>query len=230
VTPDRQAFLDAFDQRIGPLLREDDFRGNAGHYVAKSGDVERVVEVQLSIYGARVTANLGLNLSWLLPAVRWVSPPELGPHAHECVRWVRLGVVSERAHDHWWSFETPPERDACLDELRREIFGAGRAWLLIESTKEAFLREAELRAERSRGPRHPSGRFAELRLLAAVLAWNGRNEEAQRRADDARRLWGEEQDRLTRALALFQDRFPPSDPDAAAVPDLMAELDRLIRP
>jgi hypothetical protein len=230
VTPDRQAFLDAFDQRIGTLLRADDFRGNAGHYVARSQDVERVVEVQLSIYGARVTANLGLNLAWLLPAVRWVSAPELGPHAHECVRWVRLGIVGAKAHDHWWSFETPEERDVALEELRAEIFGPGRAWLLAESTQESFLRDAEARVARSKGPRHPSGRFAELRLYAAVLAWAGRVEEARRTAAQARSLWPEERDRLARALALFQDRYPPTKPDAAAVPDLLGELDRWIAP
>lgn len=189
----------------------------------------QVVELQLSIYGARVTANLGLDLRWLEPAVRWINVPKIGPHAHEAVRWVRVGVAGG-GKDKWWSFEDDSSFEVALDELRRAILEPGLEWLERESARTAFLRDAQARVDRSKGPRHPQGRFAELRLLAAVLAWVGRIEDARVVAEHARACWEEERQRLAQALSHFQSKFQPAPEPRLSVPDLARELDRLICP
>jgi hypothetical protein len=227
---DRRRFLDAFESRVAPELRRRGFDGAEGHFVRRRDDVTQVVELQLSIYGFRVTANLGLDLAWLEPAVRWVHPPKIGPHAHEAVRWVRLGIAGSTGRDHWWSFEDEENLALALAELESEILLSGVQWLERESDRSAFLRDAEARVDRSKGPRHPEGRFAELRLLAAVLAWNGRVDEARRAAEHARACWDEERQKLSKALTHFSNRYPSSDGRAPTVPDLARELDRLISP
>lgn len=195
----------------------------------RRGDVNQVVELQLSIYGARVTANLGLDLAWLEPAVRWIHPPKIGPHAHESVRWMRVGLSAPNGKDQWWSFEEP-DFDQAIVQLGAQILDHGLGWLERESARSAFLRDAQARVDRSKGPRHPQGRFAELRLFAAVLAWNGKLEEAKQAAEHARACWEEEHQRLSTALSHFKGKFPPQGGAQMTVPDLARELDRLISP
>lgn len=215
---------------MGLELRRRGFGGEPGHYVRREGDVTQVVELQTSVYGARVTANLGLDLAWLEPAVRWVHSPAHGPHAHEAVRWVRVGVAAPSGRDHWWSFESQEELETAVSELGRVILEHGLTWLAREADRRAFLRDAEQRVDRSKGPRHPHGRFAELRLLAAVLAWNGRLEEARAIAELARSCWDEERQRLASALSQFKGRRAGATGPNLSVPDLARELDRLISP
>ncbi len=213
---------------IEPQLAERGFVGAEGHLVRPGPDVQQVVEVQLSIYGTRVTANLALDFAWLAPAIRWVSPSSVGPHAHDCTRWIRLGVSGKYGKDHWWSFDTEAALEATVAEIRSELLGPGLGWLERESTAAAFLADARTRVERSKASRHPHGRFSELRALAAVLAWNGRPAEAREAAAHAREVWPEERARLERALALFRDRYPPDAAPPGVVPDLPAELDALL--
>lgn len=225
---ERRSFLEAFAREIEPQLTELGFGGADGHLVRAIGDVEQVVEIQLSIYGTRVTMNLALDLAWLAPVIRWVTESAVGPRAHDCPRWVRLGVSGTYGRDHWWSFDTHDALRATVHEMRRELLGPGLEWLERESSAAAFLTDARARVERSRGPRHPHGRFLELRLLAAVLAWNGRGGEARDAAEKARAVWPAEKARLDKALALYRDRYPPDAAPPGVVPDLPAELDALL--
>jgi hypothetical protein len=230
VSVERQHLLDAFEARAGVALRTSGFEGRNGHYVRRAGDVTQVIELQVSIYGARVTANLGIDLPWLEPALRWIHPPDIGPHAHESIRWIRIGVATPEGRDRWWSFAEPVDLDVAVRELGAEILGPGLAWLDRESGPAALLKEAEARVDRSKGPRHPHGRFAELRLLAAVLAWNRRLDEARAVAEQASTCWEEERQKLSNALASYRSRFATSGTSALAVPDLAQELEALISP
>lgn len=210
------------------MLAERGFAGAEGHLVRPVGDVQQVVEVQLSIYGTRVTANLALDFTWLAPAIRWVSPSIVGPHAHDCTRWIRLGISGSYGKDHWWSFDTPAALVETIAEMRSELLGPGLGWLERESSPEAFLKDARTRLERSKGPKHLHGRFTELRALAAILAWTGRHPEARQIAEHARSVWPEEKARLDKALASYRDRYPPDSQPPGVVPDLPAELDALL--
>lgn len=213
---------------VEPRLVARGFAGADGHLVRRVGEVAQVIEVQLSIYGTRVTANVALDLGLLDPVIRWVAPSTVGPHAHDCTRWVRLGVLGPSGKDHWWPFDTDAALRAAVAEMGHELLGPGLAWLERESAPAAFLADARARLERSRAPRHPDGRFPEQRVLAAVLAWNGERREAERVVAQARQTWPEERARLEKALASFRDRYPPDVAPPGLVPDLLAELEGLV--
>ena len=231
VTRSRRALLDAFRRVVAPELREQGFRGRDGHFVRRRRDIIHVIELQLSIYGGRVTANLGLDLPWLPPAIRWIDPPKLGPHAHDSTRWIRVGLTGPEPADRWWTFLSDAEEDQI--GAARGVGGAilehGIDWLDAEADRTAFLRHARERVDRSRSPSRPEGRFPELRLLAGVLAWNGRFDEAAEILELARAGWEDERGRLALARAEFGARYPGT-PAARAAPDLVGELERLISP
>jgi len=227
---ERRSFNECFAREVEPALAARGFRGAEGHLVRRVGDVEQVIEVQLSVYGTRVTANLGLHPAWLEPVIRWVSPSRFGPRAHDCIRWIRLGLAGPRGRDHWWSFDTEPELARAIAEMKLELLGPGLEWLERSSARESFLADARARLERSKGPKHPHGRFGELRVYSAILAWGGAYADARQMADHARVHWDEERARLEKALAQFQDRYPPMVVPEGQIPDLPAELDRLISP
>jgi hypothetical protein len=224
-----RTLIESFDRLVAPELKRHGFRGHGGHFVKKTTDVVQVVELQVAVFGGRVTANLGLDLSWLKPATRWIERPRLGPHAHESVRWTRIGLVAPEGVDRWWDF-AEGEAEACEEAamgVGRAVVDDGLPWLELESNGAAFLRHALDRVARSKSPRHPHGRFSELRLLAAVLAWNGRREDARSAAEQARACWNEEKDRLLRARHHFRQKVR-SEGRLPSVPDLVRELDRLI--
>lgn len=213
---------------VEPRLVARGFAGADGHLVRRVGEVTQVIEVQLSIYGTRVTANVALDLGLLDPVIRWVAPSTVGPHAHDCTRWIRLGVLGPSGKDHWWPFDNEGALQVAVAEMGRELLSSGLAWLERESAPAAFLSDARARLERSRAPRHPDGRFSEQRVLAAVLAWNGERREAERVVAQARQTWPEERARLEKALASFRDRYPPDVAPPGRVPDLLAELEGLV--
>lgn len=226
----RQVVIRAFSRQILPQLEALGFKGRQGHFVRSTGGVTEVVELQHSIYGGRITANLGLDLDFLKPVVRWIARPRLGPHAHDSTRWIRVGLVRPERADCWWSFDTGAE-DACDVAARgcgRAILDHGVAWLATERSPVAFLRFAEARLERSRSDLHPDGSYQELRLLAAVLAWNGEVTRAREVADRARQAWGEERSRLAAARATYRKKHADHTRRMPAVPDIQLELDLLI--
>ena len=214
---------------VGPLKAEG-FEGPRGHFVRRLGSVTQIIELQHSIYGGRITANLGLDLEWLRPEVRWIPRPALGPHAHDAVRWVRVGLVGPEHADQWWDFEDPDSLEAAGGALAEAIIEYGLPWLDAHSQQDSFLRHAEERIRRSRSDRHPDGRFAELRLVAAVHAWRGERAKAKRYLKLARRLWPLEKERLQEARRSYRDRHPSGPGRLARVPDLLGELERLIEP
>jgi hypothetical protein len=226
-----RALLTSFDRLMSDGLKRHGFRGREGHYVRNSGSVLQVIELQVAVFGGRVTANLGLDLPWLRPATRWIQRPRLGPHAHEAVRWTRIGLVGPEASDQWWNFTEEGVGNACeaaAHAVGSAVIDDGLPWLEIESKTDAFLRHAEERVSQSKSPRHPHGRFSELRLLAAVQAWNGLDSEAKLTADFARSCWSEEKDRLSRARLHYRKNVAQSGDRVASVPDLVRELDQLL--
>lgn len=224
----RKRVLLAFKEEVEPELKQLGFTGRRGHLVRNDGPVSQVIELQYSIYGGRLTANLGLDLSFLKPLVRWIAQPALGPHAHDSTRWIRIGLVRPERSDHWWSFEPGSEEAAvkAVRELGQALLDHGVHWLESESPCEAFLRYAETKVERGRCPSKPDGTYLDLRLHAAVLAWSGAHREARECAERARSCWEDERERLATARAEFQKlkslkRMP-------SVPDIQGELDELI--
>lgn len=220
----RTFFVSAFDRLLIPALKERGFRGRADHFVRRDGEVIQVIELQFSIYGSRVTANLGLDLEWLAPAARWIPRPEIGPHAHEGVRWIRVARAAGGT-DRWWNFETEELAETAARELFDMIVHQGLAWLSSEAHPRKFLEHARQRVARSSGPRHPAGGFFDLRLLASVLAWNGELEEAREIAKEAESFWPEEKRRLDFAREHYLSRHKG---DCPPVPDLVAELFAII--
>lgn len=224
----RRAVILAFKELVEPELKALGFVGRRGHFVRTQGEVAQVVELQYSIYGGRITANLGLDLSFLKPLVRWIAQPALGPHAHDSTRWIRIGMVRPERSDHWWSFEpdTIGAAQRAVRELGQAILEHGIAWLEQEAARESFLRYARAKVERGRCPERPNGTYLDLRLCAAVLAWCGQLDEAQEHAESARACWEDERSRLVAARAEFQKtkaktRMP-------SVPDIQGELEELI--
>ena len=92
----RRRVEEAAGRALEAVLADEGFAREGAQLVRRARGVVEVVEVQHSIYGGRVTANLGLDLVFLRPLVRWVPRPSLGPHAHDCVRWLRVEIG--RAH------------------------------------------------------------------------------------------------------------------------------------
>ncbi len=223
--------LKAFRRRVVAPLKAAGFEGPRGHFVRRWGAVTQIIELQHSIYGGRMTANLGLDLEWLRPEIRWIPRPALGPHAHDAIRWVRVGLVSPERSDHWWSFEDDPDSlETAGDGLAEAILDHGLPWLEAESEQESFLRHAEERRRRSTSPRHPEGCFAELRLVAAVHAWRGDRAAAEHYAALARALWPTEKARLQAARRSYRERHANGPQRLPRVPDLLGELERLIVP
>jgi hypothetical protein len=227
----RKQVIEAFREHVAPGLRAAGFVGRGGHFVRRHGAVTHVVELQHSIYGGRFTVNLGLGLEWLHPQVRWVPEPALGPHAHDCTRWVRLGLVTPARADVWWSFT---EEEGSLEDtaarLNADLDQYGLPWLEAESAQAAFLRFARDKLERSRSRQHPLGCFLELRLMAAVLAWSGERAEAEHFCQQAGALWNEERARMAEARRLYRHRHPDRAEGLVPVPDLQEELEALIAP
>ncbi len=221
--------LARFEAHIAPILEERGFEVAGGHCVRQQDAVVQVIELQHSIYGSRFTANLGLELAWLQPMVRWIPRPELGPHAHDCTRWVRLGLVGDGGDDTWWSFtdDTQSIKEA-IEGLKQALLVDGCPWLTRQGEQAAFLHYARARLERTRTPDTPHGAFLELRLLAVVLAWSGAGDEAWSCVLKARALWDDEKRRLQHARALYKKEREKSR--LKGVPDLQAELEALIEP
>ena len=227
----RKEVIEAFRELAAPGLRAAGFVGRGGHYLRREGAVTHVVELQHSVYGGRFTVNLGLGLEWLHPQVRWIPQPALGPHAHDCTRWIRLGLVTPARADQWWSFsEDEGSVQDSVARLGEALLGPGLAWLEAESDHEAFLRFARDKLERSKSRRHPLGCFLELRLMAAVSAWTGALAAAETYCQHAGALRTEERARLAEARRLYRHRHPDRAPELPKVPDLQKELEALILP
>ena len=223
--------LKAFRSHVVAPLKAAGFAGPRGHFVRRLGAVTQIVELQHSIYGGRMTANLGLDLEWLRPEIRWIPRPALGPHAHDAIRWIRVGLVGPDSTDRWWSFQEGVESlEAAGEGLAHAVVRHGLPWLEAQSRAESFLRHAEERCRRSCSKRHPHGCFAELRLLAAIHAWLGEQAEAERYVDLARDLWPTEKARLQAARKIYRERHRDGARRMPRVPDLMRELERLIEP
>jgi hypothetical protein len=226
----KQGVIRAFRELVEPDLRTRGFTGRRGHLIRRIGPVAQVVELQHSIYGGRITANLGLDLEFLKPIVRWIDRPSIGPHAHDSTRWVRVGLVQPDPRDLWWAFDDDTD-EGCEEAARglgRAILDHGISWLEAESDPAAFLRYADVRLERSRSVLHPQGCYMELRLMAAVLAWNGEIAKARVFAERARLCWDEERARLAEARAQYRRRHTSVTGRLPQVPDVQGELDDLI--
>lgn len=226
----RRAILNAVRTLIEPELRARGFQGRRGHLVRRLAGVTQVIELQHSIYGGRITANLGLNLDFLKPLVRWITPPAVGPHAHDSTRWVRIGLVRPDHADCWWSFDALQAGacEAAALGLGRALLEHGVPWLDLETTPKAFLKYADARLERSQTLERPQGSYLDLRLLAAVLAWNKEIAQARVVAERAAMSWQEERMRLVAARAEYRRRNLRQARRVASVPDIQAELDQLI--
>ncbi|MEL6188859.1 MAG: DUF4304 domain-containing protein, partial [Myxococcota bacterium] len=222
------AVAEALERRLAPL----GFVHEGVHFVREREGVAEVVEAQHSVYGTRLTANLGLDLVWLRPLVRWIRRPDLGPHAHDCVRWIRVGLVEDRRGDRWWSYE--PEDGSSLataaDGLAERVAGPGLSWLGRERESAAFLQHAQRCVERSRSRIHPEGGYLELRLLAAVHAWRGDFARAGALCARAGTHWEEERARLVMARDIYRRRHPNAPARLPPVPNLQRELERITEP
>lgn len=226
----KQQVLSAFRRLAEPALRESGFSGRRGHMLRRIGGVTQIVELQHSIYGERFTLNLGLDLEWLKPTIRWIPRPPIGPHAHDCVRWIRIGLAGPEKSDRWWPYGAGSEGiDAAMTAAAEAVRGSGLAWLDEQSDPESFLEHAKELIERSKSDRHPDGGFVELRLMAAVLAWNGERDQAIKFANRARAIWSEERERLEKARQVYKKKHPGPG-RLPGVPNLVSELDELISP
>lgn len=223
--------LRAFRRRAAAQLRAAGFFGPKGHLLRRRGAVTQIIELQHSVYGGRVTANLGVDLEWLKPNIRWIPRPELGPHAHDATRWVRLGLVSPEAKDTWWAFtDEAGSVEEAVEGLAQSLLSHGLPWFEGASAPEAFLTHAEERLRRSQTADRPQGGYMELRLMAAISAWRGAESEAAALASLAAAEWEAERRRLTEARALYRAHFADKGARLARVPDLQAELVALISP
>jgi hypothetical protein len=219
-----------FRRTVAPALADAGFSGAKGHWIRRVGPVTQVVELQQSVFGSRVTANLGLDLEWLPPPIRWIPRPEVGPHAHDATRWIRIGLTQPERVDRWWTFgEDEASVAEALEPLRAALLAGGFDWLARESTATSFLRDAEDRARRAAHPERPYGGFPEVRLLAAVQAWAGETAASRDSLERAATLWPDERGRLESARLVYLRRHP-SDVELPGVPDLLAELEALLSP
>jgi hypothetical protein len=226
----KQEVLAAFRRWVEPGLRESGFGGRRGHMIRRAGGVTQVVELQHSIYGERFTANLGLDLEWLKPTIRWIPRPAAGPHAHDSTRWIRIGLCSPEKVDHWWSYGVESAGiEAAMRSLAEHLSTSGVPWIDRQSEPPSFIDYAREQMERSRSDRHPDGGFIELRLMAAVLAWHGDREQALKFANRARAIWSEEKDRLEKARLIYKKKHPGQG-RLPTVPNLLLELEELISP
>lgn len=125
----------------------------------------------------------------------------------------------------WWSYGSERELAVACEGMLNALLAHGLPWFEEKSSREAFLAHAFERVERSRSPRHPEGRWAELRVFAATLAWNERTDEARRVAELAASLWHEESARLDAARARFARA---ARCDVAAIPNLQDDLVTLV--
>lgn len=208
---------------LRPALEAAGFRADGAHFVRRVDGVDHVVELQHSVYGARVTVNLGLDLAFLRPLSRWLPRPALGPKAHDCARWIRVGAAAS-GPDLWWSYE----EQLATEELVAKVVCEGLPWLDREGTAAAFSAHALRGLERSKNRAQPDGGYLELRLLAAVFAWTGDFEAAREVAQTARAQWPRERERLVMARGIYRRRA--SSRRLAPVPDLQGELERLSAP
>jgi hypothetical protein len=226
----KQEVLTAFRHWVEPVLRDGGFGGRRGHMIRRVGGVTQIIELQHSIYGERFTANLGLDLEWLAPAIRWIPRPAAGPHAHDSIRWIRIGLCGPEKSDHWWSYGVESAGlEAAMRALAESLSISGLQWLDKESAPPSFIEYAREQMERSRSDRHPDGGFVELRLMSAVLAWAGERDQALKFLNRARAIWSEEKDRLEKARTLYKKKHavPGRLP---TVPNLVGELEALISP
>lgn len=221
---------------VGRRLRRElgkvGFTASGAHLVRRTGGVTEVIEAQHSIYGSRVTANLGLDLEWLRPLIRWVPRPEVGPHAHDCIRWVRVGLVDGAGGDRWWPYDEddPASLELAADGLTSSVATAGIDWMARERTATAFLRHAQKQLERSQTGRQPDGGYLELRLVAAVYAWLGDFERAESTCARASYQWEQERARLRMARKIYRRRHPDASTRLPPVPNLQRELERITAP
>jgi hypothetical protein len=226
----KQEVIKAFYEFAVPDLRNLGFVGDEGHFLRRVGAVTQVIELQHSVYGGRVTVNLGLGLEWMPAQIRWVPPAVLGPHAHDCARWVRLGLVSPARKDTWWTFtEDETSAPQAVGALAETLLHSGLHWLDNEQASESFAKHALERLERSKSKRNPSGAFQELRMMGAIAAWQKDDEAAQRYLELAKKTWGEEKARLQGARQVYKNRHAQTK-DLAEVPDLLQELSEIISP
>lgn len=223
----KQMVLNAYRQVVEPELRKLGFIGRRGHLIRRLEGVTQIVELQHSIYGGRITANLGLDLEWLPPMIRWIPRPALGPHAHDATRWIRVGLTRPEKADLWWPYQDSEESAVEASRgLGKIILKHGIGWLRAEADPASFLDHAERALERSKSPIHPQGGFIELRLLSAVHAWAGDKRKARRFAKAAGNLWDEERTRLKDARQTYRNRHPGRR--LPQVPNLQRELETLI--
>ncbi|MEL7369945.1 MAG: DUF4304 domain-containing protein [Myxococcota bacterium] len=220
----------AFRRHAAACLKAAGFVGPRGHFVRRDGAVTQIVELQHSVYGGRITANLGLDLEWLRPEIRWIPRPQLGPHAHDAIRWIRIGLAGPDRRDQWWSFQEDEETlEKAGRALAQAVMEHGIPWLEAQSGGRSFLRHAEERHRRSCSDAHPEGGFPEVRLLAAINAWVGDYGEARRFLELARPMWPQEKARLQAARRVYRDR-QVEGAKLPRVPDLLKELERLTEP
>lgn len=213
-------------------LEPEGFASDGGHFVRRRDLVTEVVEIQHSIYGSRITANLGLDLEFLAPLIRWIPRPVLGPHAHDCLRWLRIGLAGAERGDRWWSYdpEEPESFARTGQRLADEVAGPGRAWLERERHPDAFLGHVEKAVARSQNKVQPEGGYLELRAFAAVLAWRGEHGRSQLACAAAREAWAGEERRLRQARAIYARRHPDATTPLGPVPPLQDELEALCEP
>src|SRR5688572_29776101 len=139
--------------------------------------------------------------------LRWIPRPSVGPHAHDCIRWIRIGLCSPEKSDRWWSYGADSGGlEPAMLSLAEHLSGSGVQWIDRQSEPPNFIEYAREQMERSRSDRHPDGGFVELRLMAAVLAWHGDRDQALKFANRARAIWSEEKERLTKARQLYQKK------------------------
>ena len=224
----KSQLAELFRDSVAPELRKRGFRGRGVHLVRTVESVQQVVELQHSIYGARFTVNFGLDLSFLAPTATWIPRPALGPHAHDCVRWIRLRELLPDKEDRWWAYETAAERKQAVAGLREAVLEHGLSWLEHESPAGRFYVHSKHRLERSKSPRRPYGRFEELRLHCAVCAWMDRWEEAEAALEDCRVEWPDEREHLEDARRHYLSQLGRRAREVPRVPDAIRGLEAFL--
>jgi len=210
---------------VEETLREHGFSREGSCFVRESSPVRQMVEPQWALYAPRVTLNLGLAITSLSSVVPWVKAPSTSLMA-EAQRWTRLGRITPRKQDRWWSLDEP-DADAAERHMLADLLRHGLPWLEREAHSDAFLRFAEARRARTVTELSPEGAFGDLRLSIAVRCWRGEGREARRLLGFAASAWGMEHGRLEHARRDFAESQDLTVlPEA--VPDLLAELEALV--